>query len=131
VPTNAAGAINIDAIGKVNLNNADIKNTLRTGSEGSIGGVKIQAGTLDVKNNSVIATTTGGKGNAGNIDINTTGDINISGNDSSSTDPSIISNLSAIGSNTYGQGDTGKITINTQGKLSVVDVANISIRMVD
>jgi filamentous hemagglutinin family protein len=127
VQTQPAGAINIDAIGKVNLSNADIKNTLRTGSEGSIGGIKIQAGTLDVKNHSVIATTTNGKGNAGNIDINTIGDINISGNDSSSTDIStIVNNSSAIGSNTYGQGDTGKITINTQGKLSLVNLGDIN-----
>ena len=62
VQTQPAGTINIDAIGKVNLSNADVKNTLRSGSEGSIGGIKIQAGALDVKNHSVIATTTRWKG---------------------------------------------------------------------
>jgi filamentous hemagglutinin family protein len=125
VQTQPAGDINIEAIGKVNLNNADIKNTLRTGSEGSIDGIKIQAGTLDVKNNSIIATVTRGKGNAGNIDINVVGDILISGNESSSTDPN-LSNISAIGSNTFGEGDAGKITIDTQGKLSLINLGDIN-----
>ena len=75
--TKAAGDINIDATGKVSLNNADLKNTLRSGAEGNIGGIKIQAGTLDIKNNSIVSTATTGKGNAGNIDLKTSGRINL------------------------------------------------------
>ena len=109
----AAGDINIDATGKVSLNNAVIKNTLRSGSEGNIGGIKIQAGTLDIRNNSAISSQTSGKGNAGNIDLKTSGGINLINN-------------SLITSSTSGQGDAGKITIDTQGKLSLINNGNIS-----
>jgi filamentous hemagglutinin family protein len=125
VPTKVAGDININATGKVNLDNSGIKNSLRTGSEGGIGDIKIQADTLDIINNSVISSATSGKGNAGNIDLNVNGDIYISGNTSSSTKQT-LTNFSFIGSNTYGQGNTGKITINTQGKLSLVNLGSIS-----
>jgi filamentous hemagglutinin family protein len=110
--TKAAGDINIDATGNVSLNNADLKNTLRSGAEGNIGGIKIQAGTLDLKNNSIVSTATSGKGNAGNIDLKTSGGIN-------------LINSSAITSDTFEQGDAGKITIDTQGKLSVLNNAII------
>jgi filamentous hemagglutinin family protein len=121
VQTKAAGDIKIDVTGKVNVNNSVIKNTLRSGAEGSIGGIKIKAGTLDI-NNSAIATNTSGKGNAGNIDISVIGDINISGYDPSSANFT----SSYISNDTYGQGDAGKITINTQGKLSIFNQGEIS-----
>jgi filamentous hemagglutinin family protein len=125
--TNTSGDINFNATGKVTIDNSYIKNTLRAGATGNIGGIKIQAGALDVKNDSFIVTTTSGKGNAGNIDINTIGDINVSGNDLSSTNIGSIANTkSNISSDTYGQGDTGKITINTQGKLSIANKGAIS-----
>jgi filamentous hemagglutinin family protein len=153
VQTIAAGSINIDATGKVNLNNSNIKNTLRSGSEGNIGGIKIQAGVLDL-NNSFVSTAVSGQGNAGNIDIKTTGDINLTNNSSivsdnisqtaqgNAGDINVTSNgnikisgaavlsgnstSSYISSDTYGQGDTGKISIDTQGKLALVNKGNIS-----
>ena len=111
--TKAAGDINIDATSNVSLNNADIKNTLRSGAEANIGGIKIQAGTLDLKNNSIVSTATTGKGNAGNVDLKTSGGIN-------------LINKSVITSATLGQGNAGKITIDTQGKLSVINNGDIS-----
>jgi filamentous hemagglutinin family protein len=152
--TKAAGNINIDATGNVSLNNADIKNTLRSGAEGNIGGIKIQAGTLDINNNSIVSTSLTGKGNAGNIDLKTSGGINLINKSfitSSNTDRTAQGNAgdinitangdikvsgydvlspnptsSSISSSTSGQGDAGKITIDTQGKLSVVNDGNIS-----
>jgi large exoprotein involved in heme utilization and adhesion len=104
--TDAAGDININATGKINLSKSNINNVLRSGAEGSIGDIKIKTGALDVKDQSVISSQTNGKGNAGNIDIKTTGDI-------------IISGIAGISSSTYGQGDAGKITIDTKGNLSL------------
>jgi filamentous hemagglutinin family protein len=103
VQTKAAGDINIDTIGKFNLNNSDIRNTLRTGAEGRIGDINIKSGALDIKNKSFISSVTGGKGNAGNIDLKVIGDINI--------DNSLIT------SSTDGRGDTGKLNIETKGNL--------------
>jgi filamentous hemagglutinin family protein len=152
--TKAAGDININATGKVSINNAVIKNTLRSGSEGNIGGIKIQAGTLDIKNNSAISSQTSGRGNAGNIDLKTSGGINLINNsliasdNSEQTAPGNAGDInikatgdikvsgydvlstnptsSFISSSTAGQGNTGEITIDTQGKLSVVNDGNIS-----
>jgi filamentous hemagglutinin family protein len=140
VQTQAAGGIKIDATGKVNLSNSDIKNTIRAGTEGSIGDIKIQAGALDIKNQSLISSSTSSKGNAGNIalkvngainltnggqiisDTTTTaqgnaGDINIQATGDIKIADSSNSATSLISSDTDGQGDTGKITIDTQSKL--------------
>jgi large exoprotein involved in heme utilization and adhesion len=105
VQTKAAGDINIDATGKISLNNSAIKNTLRPGAEGSsIGGIKIQAGTLDVNNNSLVSTVTAGKGNAGNVEIST-------GNLS-------VTNGAEIAASTFGKGDAGSIKITATGNIS-------------
>jgi filamentous hemagglutinin family protein len=124
----ATGGINIDATGKLNLNNSNINNTLRSGSEGSLGAINIQAVTLDLKNQSNISSENiDGKGNAGNIDIKTTGDINISGTDNRLIIPGNEGNvLSSISSTTKGQGNTGKITIDTKGNLSLDNRSAIS-----
>ena len=126
--TTATGGINIDVTGKLNLNNSNISNTIGSGSEGSIGAINIQAGTLDLKNQSNISSENiDGKGNAGNIDIKTTGDINISGTDNRSIIPGNEGNvLSSISSTTKGQGNTGKITIDTKGNLSLDNRSAIS-----
>jgi filamentous hemagglutinin family protein len=131
VQTVAAGDININVIGKVNLNNSSIKNTLRSGSEGNIGDIKIQADTLDIKNQSIISSeNTGGKGNAGNIDIKTTGDLRITGINYSALSPNdFANNVTGMSSSTNGQGMTGKITINTQGNMILSDQASIESRI--
>jgi filamentous hemagglutinin family protein len=125
VKTNPGGDININATGRVKLDNADIKNTLRSGAEGKIGDIKINANSLDLINQSILSTTTAGKGNGGNINVTTNGDISISGSTPQSTNSN---SSSAIFSDTSGQGNAGKITIDTQniGKLSLSNNADIS-----
>jgi filamentous hemagglutinin family protein len=131
--TTTTGGIDIDVTGKLNLNNSNINNTLAPGSEGSLGVIKIQAGTLELKNQSNIsAENIGGKGTAGNIDIKTTGDINISGTDNRSIIPGNEGNvLSSISSSTKGQGNTGKITIDTKGNLLLDNRSAISSSITD
>jgi filamentous hemagglutinin family protein len=129
VKTNPGGDININATGRVNLDNANLKNTLRSGAEGKIGDIKINANSLDLINQSILSTNTSGKGNAGNINITTNGDISISGATPQSTKPvTKDSDNSSITSSTDGQGNAGKITIDTQniGKLSLSNNADIS-----
>ena len=95
---------------------------------GNSQGISITARELGLANDSFIATNTfqatqvNGKGNAGDIDIKTNGDIKILGYDSSSINPTV----SFISSSTLGQGDAGKITIDTQGKLFLVNGGNIA-----
>ncbi|WP_310426229.1 filamentous hemagglutinin N-terminal domain-containing protein [Chamaesiphon sp. VAR_48_metabat_135_sub] len=157
VQTAATGGINIDAFGKFNLNNSDIKNTIRVGSEGMIGDIKIQAGDLDIKNNSAISSLTAGTGNAGNIDIKVSKDLNLTSSSTIISDNALetarghagdinikangdinisgynstATNLtsSGISSDTQGQGDAGKITIDTQGKLALFNKGAIVSRI--
>jgi filamentous hemagglutinin family protein len=117
VKTQPAGNINVNATGLVNLDNSEIKNTLRSGAEGKIGDVKINANSLSLINGSIISSTTAGKGNAGDINVTTTGDISISGTTPQATKPAILDNKrSSIFSATQGRGDAGKITLDTQGR---------------
>jgi filamentous hemagglutinin family protein len=125
VQTKPGGNINVNATGKINIDNSGIKNNIRDGSSGSIGNINIQANTLDVKNNSVVVAGTSGNGNAGDINVKTTGDITISGQDIMSKTLT-TSSVSGISSNTYGSGDAGKITIDTQGKLLLLNRGSIS-----
>jgi filamentous hemagglutinin family protein len=113
VQTKAAGNINIDATGKVSLSNSAIKNTLRSGAEGSIGDVKIQAGAVDV-NNSLISTTISGKGNAGNVSVTAKDAVLLT------DDGGIFSQVSA-----GGVGKGGTIDINA-GSLSLINGAKLS-----
>jgi filamentous hemagglutinin family protein len=122
VQTKPGGNINIDAAGKVSLNNSVIKNTLRSGAAGSIGDITVQANALDIINSSTISTITAGIGDSGDINIKTTGDIKVSGYDLLSTDLT----RSNITSNALGQGNAGKVNIDTQGKLSVINNGEIS-----
>jgi filamentous hemagglutinin family protein len=122
VQTKPGGNINIDATGKVSLNNSAIKNTLRSGAAGSIGDITVQANALDIINSSTISTITAGIGDSGDINIKTTGDIKVSGYDLLSTDLT----RSNITSNALGQGNAGKVNIDTQGKLSVINNGEIS-----
>jgi filamentous hemagglutinin family protein len=113
VQTKAAGNINIDATGKVSLNNSAIKNTLRSGSEGSIGDLKIRAGAVDI-NNSIISTVAAGKGNAGNVTVTAKDAVSL-------TDDGIISSQVLAG----GVGKGGTIDINA-GSLSIINGAQLS-----
>jgi filamentous hemagglutinin family protein len=74
-------------------------------SIGNSQSIKIEAGELDMINNSNIISETGGRGNAGDIKIGTIGNTTISNS-------TIVSNISR-----YGEGKTGKISIDTGGKL--------------
>jgi filamentous hemagglutinin family protein len=121
--------------GKISINTNNLSITDRGGIASSIEptgsgnsqGINIVAGNIGISNFSIIFADNSGMGNAGNIDIKTTGDIIISGTD----DRSIIqgnekSPFSSISSTIFGRGSTGKITIDTQGNLSLDNVSIIS-----
>jgi filamentous hemagglutinin family protein len=112
----------------VSDNNA-IASTVEEAGVGDSSGIQIDAGSLKVLNGSQILTQaafspTGQQGQAGNIDITTTGDITIFG----SKDPTTLTALSnrdnplsVVASSSYRAGNAGKVTLNTTGKLSVAN----------
>jgi len=108
----ATGKIKIDTHGKLSLSDFGvISSSIGDNGVGNSNGIRITARELSLANRSSITTSTSptARGNAGDIDIKTTGNIDIVG------DPSGIS------SSTQGQGNAGKITIDTQGKLSLIN----------
>jgi filamentous hemagglutinin family protein len=106
-----------------------IASTIEATGVGDSSGIQIDAGSLKVLNGSQILTQaalspTGQQGNAGNIDITTTGDITIFG----SKDPTILTALanrdnplSVVASSSYRAGNAGKVTLTAAGKLSVAN----------
>jgi filamentous hemagglutinin family protein len=125
VRTQPTGDINIDATGRVTIDNAIVKNTMRSGNVAQIGDVKITANTVNLTNGAFISTNIAGRGSGGKIQVTTTGDINISGSTPQSTGSS--NRESFILSSLDGQGDLGKISIDTQnrGKLILTNNGNI------
>jgi large exoprotein involved in heme utilization and adhesion len=125
-----AGNITVDVSGAVDITGDNgefysaMFSTVGTGTKGNGGNISIAAGSFSLRDGAKLTASTFGIGNAGDINLKTTGDINISGYDKSSPNP-VTSNTADITSNTHGQGDTGKITIDTQGKLSVVNGGKI------
>ncbi len=116
-----------------------IASTVEVTGIGDSSGIKIDAGTLQVLNGGEIltlaaASTTNGQGNAGNIDITTTGDITISG----SKNPGAFRDrndaykpLSSIASSSFRSGKAGKVTVTTPGKLTVTNRAGIRSQIVE
>jgi filamentous hemagglutinin family protein len=122
-----AGKITIETGGILSLNNdALIDARIFKEGEGNSQGIAISAKNLSLSNFGSIFTGTSGKGNAGNIDIKTTGDLTIVGDDGSI--PGNVSKLSrntSISSSSEGKGNSGKITIDTQGDISLNNLAFI------
>jgi filamentous hemagglutinin family protein len=122
-----AGKITIDTPGNLSITNrGGISSYIDRTGVGNSQGVSINANNISLTNLSTIESSIFGvTGNAGNININTTGDLNISGTDNRSllkVNPDKLSFVSSVNS---GRGDTGKITINTNNNLSINNLGGI------
>jgi filamentous hemagglutinin family protein len=129
-----SGKVTIAAGGNAVVSDRNtIASTVEETGIGDSSGIKIDAGTLQVLNGGEILTsaapsTTNGRGNAGNIDITTTGDITISGSTNSGafrTRNDAYRPLSSIASSSLRSGNAGKVTVTTPGKLTVTNRAGI------
>jgi filamentous hemagglutinin family protein len=140
-----AGRVSISSNGKLSLQESEIYSDIISTAIGNSKGIKIDAGELELTNQSSIRTGTqqsalvNGKGNAGDIDIKTKGNLTISGtNDPAKANDNLNyfdnNNRSYISSTSLGSGNSGKITIDAGGKLLIergtVDTS-ISSRLVD
>ncbi len=127
-----AGNVTITTPGKLSVGNRNsISSTVEQGGEGNGGKITIRAGELEVFNEGQILTVAslenmGRVGNAGNIDIKTTGNITILGH----KDPKVIASTkggfySKIASSSFRKGNTGKITIDAGGNISLLNRGGI------
>jgi filamentous hemagglutinin family protein len=126
-----AGKITIDAKGKLTIvNRGGITSRIAQNAVGNGQGIKIDAKEIELANRSTISSGTlqsqsvDGKGNAGDVEITTKGDIKLSGFNPQLTKPNILDSAT-ITTSTAGKGDTGKITIKTEGKLSIINKGGV------
>ncbi len=122
-----AGKITIDTPGNLTVTNrGGISSYIGGTGIGNTQGISIKVGNLSVTNLSNIGSVIfSGKGNAGNIDVKTTGNLTISGTDNRSILEVSRDPLSAILTINRGQGDAGKVTIDTNGSISVANRGGI------
>jgi filamentous hemagglutinin family protein len=113
-----AGRISVESKGKLSVtNDGNIFSGIYPTASGDSQGIKIYAGELELINGSSIQADTlqslraNGTGNAGSIEIVTSGNLTIVGN----VDPAVLQKISGISSSSLRKGNPGKITINTQG----------------
>jgi filamentous hemagglutinin family protein len=120
----SAGKVLIETKGKLSLLN-DSKIASNPGS-GNSQGIDISARELEMRNRSVIETNSVFKGVAGDINIQTTGDITIVNFQDPNTRTDIGQFITTISTNTTSAGNSGKVSIDTKGKLSISNSAAIS-----
>jgi filamentous hemagglutinin family protein len=126
----SGGDININATEKLSLNRGEISTDNTPNNPGSTGNINISAQGVGVTNQSSVFTYTQGSNNAGDIKIESKGDIYLSGIENFTTRSSndvyyLINSLSVV-SRTFGNGNSGKITIATPGSLFVTNEAMIA-----
>ncbi len=149
------GNINIDVTGNVFLGNKkpglnanSIGTLVRSGAEGNSGSITINAGSLEVTNGSELQAGNFGRGNTGNITINTRDTVRFDGGDNTITELKsrasnsvyegnagnisittgslYFSNFAFLNSSTYGKGNAGNITINTRDTINLDSFGFIS-----
>jgi filamentous hemagglutinin family protein len=137
VKTAAGGNINIKASGTVTLDNADLRNQIRANAAGKIGDININANALDLKNRSLLQSSTTGTGNAGNVNIKTNKNVDLINNSSifSTVEPGGIGlagdvNIAAgsftlrdgsqILSSTFGWGNAGNVRVKAKDTVSLI-----------
>ena len=104
----------------MSITNGAISSGILKNGEGDGRSITIDAGILILRNTGFISSSNaGGIGNAGNINIKTTGNLAIAGNNNSTE-------TAGISSSTSGKGNAGKITVATKGKLSMTNGSILS-----
>ncbi|NEU72255.1 S-layer family protein, partial [Hassallia byssoidea VB512170] len=107
-----AGKIAIRAGGNVSISDrANLLSSVAPEGIGSGGDIEIQGRSFSLSDNAQLFTATLGKGDAGNFQINTSGDI-------------IIKSGGQIRADTAGQGNAGNVSVNAGGTISLDGVGS-------
>ncbi|MBW4431577.1 MAG: S-layer family protein [Pelatocladus maniniholoensis HA4357-MV3] len=141
-----AGNVTITATDKVSLQgltgfNGGINSLTGDSATGNAGNIVINTRSLSVSDSVVLGTSTLGQGNGGNIEINASDSVSLSGSNSFFTaiasssgnagniiinTPSFsISNDAGINTSTSGQGSAGNIIINAANSVSVNSASSL------
>jgi filamentous hemagglutinin family protein len=136
--TGQGGKITIETPGKISIGNRDtIASNVEPSGQGDSAGINIKAGELLLFNEGQILSFATGiptkTGNAGDIDIKTTGNITIYGKNTPAEADAILANdransksLSKISSSSFRQGAAGNISIDAGGTISLLNRGGIT-----
>lgn len=133
--TGNSGQISVNTSGNIVVDGEDslISSSVAAGAGGSSDGIAINTNNLAVINNGALTTNTFGTGDSGQISINASGDVNVSGEESLisssvaaeangnsgrvtvNTNNLSVSNSGAISTSNFGTGSSGEITIDASG----------------
>ncbi|MDZ8070862.1 MAG: filamentous hemagglutinin N-terminal domain-containing protein [Nostoc sp. DedQUE08] len=138
-----AGGVSVQTTGKISLADSDISTAVQKGATGDAQGINITAQSLLLTDGAQLNTVTSGEGKAGNIFINTTDKVSLSGTNTTVTPTDLFKNnipprfnsppqfvdavSSGIFSSTNSSGVGGNITVNTN-TFSISDSAIVDAR---
>ncbi|MCC5610392.1 hypothetical protein LC612_27480 [Nostoc sp. CHAB 5834] len=116
-PETVAGDITLNATESIKVagTGSNVRNLVGLGSLGNGGNITIDSGSLSLQNGAELIASTSGLGNAGNVNVNVTGAVDIAGRNSGI--------LSSVSTGTVGNG--GNISIDS-GSFSLRDRAELS-----
>ncbi|MBD2729725.1 filamentous hemagglutinin N-terminal domain-containing protein [Nostoc sp. FACHB-892] len=152
-----AGNVNVNVTGAVNIAGekngfpSGIFSSVETGTVGNGGNITIDSGSFSLLDGAGLVTSTYGQGNAGNVNVNVTGAVNIAGQ-KNGLNSGIFSNVetgtignggniaidsgsfslqngAALVASTYGQGNAGSVTVRARDAVTLADNASIFSRV--
>ena len=122
-----AAVVNITATGDFTADGQDLQgfpsgitSRVNSGAEGDAGGVSVSTTNLNLTNGGRVDASTGGRGNAGAVEVTATGDITADGEDSKGSSSGITS-----GVNPDAEGNAGGVRISTTN-LSLTNGGQVS-----
>jgi filamentous hemagglutinin family protein len=141
VNVNVTGAV--DIAGEKNGFTSGILSSVATGTEGNGGNITIDSGSFSLRDGAVLLASTEGQGDAGNVNINVTGSVDIAGEKNGFTSGiGSFVDLGSVGNggnitidsgsfslrdgaglltSTFGQGNAGNVTVRAKDAVSLAD----------
>ncbi|AUB37484.1 Large exoprotein involved in heme utilization or adhesion [Nostoc flagelliforme CCNUN1] len=151
-----AGNVTVRAKNAVSLDNAGILSTVKAGGVGEGGNIDINATTLSLTDGASLETLTSGafdtqpagRGNAGNVNVNVTGSVDIAGekngfrsgirsrvgtgtvgnggNITIDSGEFSLRDRAVLNASTFGQGNAGNVTVRAKNTVSLADASILS-----
>jgi filamentous hemagglutinin family protein len=136
-----AGDVEINASDTVSLDGTKVENQVDENAKGNAGNIKITAGSLFLSNDTLLSSETKGKGDAGNVIINTFDTVVLNGSEVETevedkgegkggniqitTNSLSLVNDALLEANTEGKGDAGQIIISATDSI-FLDRSNVN-----
>jgi filamentous hemagglutinin family protein len=144
IPDTVAGDITLNATGEIKVadSGSSIRNLVRGNSKGNGGNIFINSGSLSLRDGAQLLASTFGEGNAGNVNLKVTGEVDIAGfgggidssvgagavgnggNISIDAGSFKLQDGARLSSSTFGKGNAGNIDVKA-GEISLLNASAI------